>query len=276
MIHQNDTSKGQGLNQNDKTKNTNEIIGYLNSPLEKTLYITAKKLEKIVAAIYLVTEVMDEQLSLTTTLRGESLALVSGSFSLVVATSAPDMPQISRLAMHVEEVAALVRIGAISHHISPMNADIITKELEAISKVLTDELMMMKEQKQSLIASPVYMNQPTIPENVIEDQVFKGLVERYESKRHQNDIKKILLTQKDNQNDIARIKATSQNDIQKIDRKQDVLNAIRSRGQSTIHDIQKLVPDCSTKTLQREVNRLVEMGVIRKEGNKRWTTYRAI
>ena len=42
----------------------------------------------------------------------------------------------------------------------------------------------------------------------------------------------------------------------------------------TMKEISKELPEWSIKTLQREINELIEDGTVTKEGNKRWTKYR--
>ena len=42
---------------------------------------------------------------------------------------------------------------------------------------------------------------------------------------------------------------------------------------SSIKDISRAFPDVSEKTVQREVNILIDRGVVRKEGEKRWSRY---
>jgi hypothetical protein len=38
-------------------------------------------------------------------------------------------------------------------------------------------------------------------------------------------------------------------------------------------DFVKVIPECSEKTIQRELLDLVGKGVLKKEGERRWSTY---
>ena len=60
----------------------------------------------------------------------------------------------------------------------------------------------------------------------------------------------------------------------KIARRNDVLNVIKSKGRASIKDVVSLLKDISEKTVQRELLALVREGVLVKEGEKRWSTYR--
>ena len=62
----------------------------------------------------------------------------------------------------------------------------------------------------------------------------------------------------------------------KIARRNDVLNVVRSKGQVSIKDILSIIKDISEKTVQRELLGLVKEGVLQKEGEKRWSTYKLV
>src|SRR3989344_5286479 len=57
-------------------------------------------------------------------------------------------------------------------------------------------------------------------------------------------------------------------------RKTVIISALESKGHSSISDIASLFNGTiGEKTVQRELNALVEVGVIKKEGEKRWRRY---
>lgn len=57
------------------------------------------------------------------------------------------------------------------------------------------------------------------------------------------------------------------------DRKGQILEMIKEQGSVGIKDIAKTVTDCSEKTIQRVLNTLIQEGSVRKEGERRWSTY---
>ncbi len=280
-MNQNDITKGHANNQNDISNKSHILYGLFVNPLEKTLFVSVKKIEKIVAAIYLVTDVMDKSLALTESLRKDSLELLTTAYGLLTSKEGVSRGSLTRVSIRLDQVISLVHIGSISHHISQMNADIIVNELTKLVDIFSDEASKLATQEQAFIVSSVPMSQPLISGDIMRDTAFDEVVARYQSKRHQNDIKTTLLHQNDISKDISKIKTTFQKDTiksplkisDKLDRKQEILNVIKSKGVCTLADIKSMVTDCSDKTLQREVNTLVEMNVVRKEGNKRWTTY---
>jgi len=52
-----------------------------------------------------------------------------------------------------------------------------------------------------------------------------------------------------------------------------IKDILASKGQSTIKDISDALPDCSEKTVQRELTAMIVEGIVKKEGERRWSRY---
>ena len=61
--------------------------------------------------------------------------------------------------------------------------------------------------------------------------------------------------------------------LSKDDRKAIIRNVIKREKKVSIKDISAVITDCSEKTLQRDLNELVEENVLKKEGKRRWSRY---
>ncbi len=59
-------------------------------------------------------------------------------------------------------------------------------------------------------------------------------------------------------------------------RQDTILSFINDRKSAVIKDIVSLFPDVSEKTIQRELNTLIDTGRITKRGSKRWSIYMAV
>lgn len=267
------------MNQNDISKrhqnDTLDIQGLFGNTADTALYSCAQKLGKVAAAIHLVADIIEGDKSLVTSLHEQSLAAVRAAYG-VVGKQNLKSDVLAITVIKIDELTALVDIGSIARSISRMNADIITGELVKIREVLLDVISTLKKTEQSFVLSQYAVNHPVIQTEVIGDALFESTLREYQSKRHQNDIKTTLITQNDNQTDIEKIKTTSVSDIPRFGRQKDILNLIKSSTTTTLALLRMKIPDCSEKTLQRELVTLIEMGLIRKEGNKRWTSYRAV
>jgi len=69
--------------------------------------------------------------------------------------------------------------------------------------------------------------------------------------------------------------STSRNvaEAKKTSRKEAILSIIKRRGAVSIKDISAVILDCSEKTIQRELMNLVTENVLKKTGDRRWSTY---
>ena len=52
-----------------------------------------------------------------------------------------------------------------------------------------------------------------------------------------------------------------------------ILSMLKSGVKLTIKDFAQNIKDCSEKTIQRELLSLVSKGVLKKEGERRWSKY---
>ncbi len=52
-----------------------------------------------------------------------------------------------------------------------------------------------------------------------------------------------------------------------------ILSFIQKTKRASIKDIAAVVKGCSEKTIQRELGALIEQGLVRKEGERRWSVY---
>jgi predicted transcriptional regulator len=53
-----------------------------------------------------------------------------------------------------------------------------------------------------------------------------------------------------------------------------ILGMLKKNDNLSIKDISAVVKNCSEKTIQRELAALIEKGLVRKEGERRWSVYR--
>ncbi len=65
-------------------------------------------------------------------------------------------------------------------------------------------------------------------------------------------------------------------EIHTVDRRGNVLNVIRDKGEATIKDIVEVISDCSEKTIQRELINLIKDNIIVREGERRWSKYKLV
>ena len=60
---------------------------------------------------------------------------------------------------------------------------------------------------------------------------------------------------------------------QMTDRAERIKTVLEAKPQASIKDIAEVITDVSEKTIQRELNSLIEKGQVIREGERRWSTY---
>lgn len=280
----NDISKRHDTYQNDTSDMSLKINDIFKNSGERSFFLATRKTEKIVTALYLVTDVMDPELPLTRSIRSESLDLLNACYQILTSNTGMNPTDISRVIVRLEHVTSLISIGRITHHISEMNAKVLSVELEKVTEVISIELADIRARHATygvVREGVVALSQPAIPSSILSDTLFDEMAK---NRKRQNDIKTTLTTsvndikkevvEKKVINDTQKVKTTYPDSIEK--RKQKILQVITSHKNASMQDIQKFVTDCSDKTLQREIVSLIGLGMIRKEGDKRWATYHIV
>ena len=58
-----------------------------------------------------------------------------------------------------------------------------------------------------------------------------------------------------------------------LDRKERIKTILEATGEATIKDISDVITDCSEKTIQRELNAMIEDNIVKRHGERRWSKY---
>lgn len=298
MKTNNDVSKRHGESTDQFINDTRKEVLFYNdifsNALEKSFFVYSRKIEKIVTALYLVTDVMDADLPLTRSLRSESLDLLNACYQILTNTGKLVPTEMTRIVVRLEHVTSLISIGRIAHHISEMNAQVLMGELQKVIQLIVLDTQELSQKYTSYLYPRNHGSetaQPVVSHATLDDASFEELEKAKKRQsmptRPINDIKTTLATftpelkkQAENTKDTTvvdtQIKTTSPIGKGDPDRKQSILNVIRSHKNASMQDIQKFVTGCSDKTLQRELVSLIASGQIRKVGDKRWATYHVV
>ena len=59
----------------------------------------------------------------------------------------------------------------------------------------------------------------------------------------------------------------------KNSRQGSIISVLKTQSNLTIKDFVKVIKDCSEKTIQRDLIELVDKGIVKKEGERRWSRY---
>jgi len=73
-----------------------------------------------------------------------------------------------------------------------------------------------------------------------------------------------------------REKNTNAEHTTELDRRERIKTVLEAKGESTIKDIADIITDVSTKTIQRELNSMIEDNIIKRQGERRWSKYSVV
>ena len=151
-----------------------------------------------------------------------------------------------------------LRLQGSRGHISKETARVLIEEYEAmIEKLVGDNLHL------GLAVSPQDLVIPAIAE----EPMFASLPSSFSLSRLQDSLKDISKGHSKNktQKDSESLKGQNRAAL--------ILDFVRKSNGVSIKDIAKVVQGCSEKTIQRELNTMIEQGVVAREGERRWSTY---
>jgi myo-inositol catabolism protein IolC len=260
-------------NQKDTQKTSLNSYGQGNVLDVKTLGIkhvyefANKKTEKLVTALYMVTDCMDTDDALKSKLRELGVELLSDMYKLSNLSPQDKHVHISTSLARIDEVLSFVEIAYTIGFISEMNTMILKKEF----LILIGELESL-EKKDKHFTFTLDKDMFSLPENsTIQGQIEEGNIVKDKKTNFNN----MSFTNTKNSHSAFQISKTN-NHVHSVSEKKDrtdrILALVKDKDVS-IKDISNSFTDCSEKTIQRELNTLVLKGQIKKTGSKRWSRY---
>jgi hypothetical protein len=270
----------------------------------KPIYeFATKKTEKLVTALYMVTDCMDSDDALKGKLRTLSVDLLSDMCRLSTLSPVEKHISVTGILARIEEIVSFVEITHMIGFVSEMNAVIIKKEF---SLLVTELHSYQSENQHSSFGGVVFQNQKnasfTLSEHMFDIAEELPQISQMTRKSFEDTQKDTIKDNKEFsakrtlypmsfknspiQSHLSVIKKqhmhTNSNTIAtKEDRGLKILGLIKDISRSSpssldgisIKDISTAFSDCSEKTIQRELNTLVSRGQIKKIGAKRWSRY---
>jgi len=241
--------------------NEKDIRAYV---LEKTLRISSATLA--------LAGLLDSHAPLRATLERTSVGLVESAAQCVSARTAR-----TALLSSLRALAALFESATLAGILAPSNTSILLDEITSFVTLLTDTGW-----AQGRYVLDEQMLGVALPESAFTDspsrsQTFKGHTSiptgTISDVMHPSTQRGPTGTQKDTVTNGTQHHRDKVQDIQK-DRRATILSVIQRKDRITVRDVAAVIKDCSEKTLQRELLALVGQGVLVKEGERRWSTYR--
>ncbi len=233
-----------------------------------------KKTEKLVTALYMVTDCMDTDDALKGKLRQLGVELLSDMYKLSNLSPMDKHMHISGSLAHVDEILSFVEIAYTIGFISEMNTMILKKEFMILVGEL--ESHQKKDKHFTFTLDEQMFSLPVLEENNLSSGMGMNSKNMIKDKRTSFGNMSFTNTKPSlsvYQNSNTKSHTNSVSD--KKERIDKILSLVKDKEVS-IKDISIAFTDCSEKTIQRELNSLVSLGQIKKTGSKRWSRYQAI
>jgi hypothetical protein len=205
-----------------------------------------KKTEKITSALYLISGLLKDDEPMKWELRDRGIDLLTSSFTASSSLPGDKNAVIQSLFTAALETLSLLGVARISNLISEMNHGLLVREIDNVVGLLRDRLAANAENAGYVLSEKFFRTSEISSHNVKSD-----------IKPENKDIAQghIAIQQKKSQ------------------RQENIINILKGQNNITIKDFSKSIKDCSEKTIQRELLELVNKGVIKKEGKRRWSRY---
>ncbi len=229
-----------------------------------------KKTEKLVTALYMVTDCMDTDDALKGKLRQLGVELLSDMYKLSTLSPMDKHMHLGASMSRVDEILSFVEIAYTIGFISEMNTMILKKEFMILIGEL--ESHQKKDKHFTFTLDEEMFSLPVLPEENISNN-GNNLVKDKRTNFNNMSYTNPALRHSINQTPTTKNHIHSVSD--KKERTDKILALIKDKEVS-IKDISIAFTDCSEKTIQRELNSLVAKGQIKKTGSKRWSRYKLV
>jgi len=231
-----------------------------------------KKSERISAAIYLITNFFNVDEPLKWAMREDAVALIKDMNALSRTSLADKESRVRAAASHIGQIHSLIELARTAGFISPMNADILVSELGILLGRLEDR------QSQELSVNSLPFDQlffeAKIPETGHSLGGHASRVSHGQTSAKPHESKPAQTA-----DDKGHSKGHARNNVlyphthAKSNRQESILKALGKGDYMNIKDLLTYVKDCSEKTLQRELTTLLQKGIVKRTGERRWSTY---
>lgn len=235
-----------------------------------------KKTEKLIAAIYMITDFVKDNEPLKWRIRENALKLLSLNISFTTVSLSERrelLKEYQALSLEIVSLSGIAHIGGL---ISEMNYGVLKREFEKLAYIIE------KDENKKANEETVILNSSFF------DKTGEGTIE---TKNHnENDV---LYTQRPtiSKGHTQKIPSVPAIDIPqtprkmeylpkitkpidtKNDRKTVITKLLSKKSGLNIKDFSQVIKDCSEKTIQRELLAMVASGVLKKDGERRWSTY---
>jgi hypothetical protein len=225
-------------------------------------------------------------------LRDAGLLLLSDAASLRDKNISGKSETLVKLIYTFESIIALLEIARLADFISDMNYTVLNREFLALKKDVERRAEVRgsvaafgipeKFFAQSNAASDtIGLSPQTGADIALNTQArFAGAAQSPKQAmseaalhRSKQPNLKDVFTNPDKPDEFRRPAPGTRVEVKRNKRRDSIMNLLQDKPELSIKDITTVITDCSEKTIQRELVAMVNEGILKKEGERRWSKY---
>ncbi len=248
-----------------------------------TLGFIHKKTEKLVTAIYMLSNFFPHQEPLRWEVRTFCLNLL-GNVSFVFYGKNSETEHILKESINaIDEIISRFEIAHISGLVSAMNFSVLKNELVS----LKDNIESIRKSgggQNILITGDFFIHDKLLEEGDKKPQQITDNIQPITTTINHQPSKQGPIVSRSDIKIPQRLTITTQSNVhkgqndsiaskRKGDRSETILKILKKKDNLTVKDIAQVISDCSEKTIQRELLALVDKNVLKKVGERRWSRY---
>jgi len=247
------------------------------------------RIQKITEAVYRVTELLQDKEPMKWVIREKSVSIFETLVSLKNNNFLEKNSQLEKIENLIDQLSALLCLFSESKTISSVNFDIIRDEY-----VLAKSLISKQKQSQDFVKlnlPPAQASLPTGQTDLPAINKKKTKNANGQSNGHNNTNRHSIRQEKpayrsgrlveNNDDSIAKNnsikpikkKTKKAGNTKSIIRKNKILDIVKNKKEVSIGELSVMFKECSEKTIQRDLLEMVDRGILKKEGHKRWRKY---
>lgn len=249
----------------DVSTNNQNPIDYFSQ--DQSFVFVYKKTEKLATALYMVTNLFGDTEPMKWSLRTKISHLLSFIIGFKDVLESREYEFSNEVKTKVLEVVSLLEVASRSGLVSPMNFSILKTEFMNLVHALSTLRKDVNERTQFTLpktffdvprgaTSHIGQRPPVVTQigDTEYEHIHKGQQQYVKDNMSLNESRHTGIFKKTNRQSI-------------------IINLLKKKKDLTIKDIALVIRDCSEKTIQRELIALIEAGVLKKTGERRWSRY---
>jgi len=222
-----------------------------------------KKIEKIVSVIFYVlsyVEDKDTNVSMTNNLKTESFKLHELSLTSLHALPGNQTDTIQSVRYQLITIDSTLRVAEAARLIAPDLTQLITEQIDVVQRYIGNHYL------HATGLSVKELHNVSISTRVGAPQSGGSTTAKAPVKRS----RRVQVPAGDISSDAYMVYS------QLTDRAERIKTVLEAKPQATVKDVAEIITDVSEKTIQRELNSLIEKGQVLREGERRWSKYSVV